>query len=105
METFAPGDRVVAINTDMSAPIHPDGPLDRNVVYHVIRSARFLADGHQGVFLTGMRVIWGNSIIPWDSSRFRKVRETGHPPVAAREKHPIPLFVPCPVKAPETITC
>lgn len=101
METFAPGDRVVAINTDMSAPIHPDGdcsqhpflfpdgPLDRNVVYHVI-SARFLTDGHQGVFLTGMRVIWGNKIIPWDASRFRKVDTLkGHAPKKRRRKQPV----------------
>jgi len=101
METFAPGDRVVAINTDMSAPIHPDGdcsrhpflfpdgPLDRNVVYHV-EAVRLLADGHQGVFLTGMRVTWGNQDIPWDSSRFRKVESLhDHAPKKRRRKQPI----------------
>lgn len=47
MQPFAPGDRVVAINTDLSKPImappdrtslpfsFPDGPLRRDRVYHV----------------------------------------------------------------------
>jgi hypothetical protein len=47
METFLPGDRVVAINTDLSGLIcgpsqpalhpfrFPDGPLRQDVVYHV----------------------------------------------------------------------
>jgi hypothetical protein len=47
METFAAGDRVVAINTDMSGPIYdpkghptgafafPDGPLRKGAIYHV----------------------------------------------------------------------
>ncbi|RPJ32907.1 MAG: hypothetical protein EHM17_12135 [Verrucomicrobiaceae bacterium] len=100
METFAPGDRVVAINTDMSAPIHPDGdcsqhpflfpdgPLHRDVVYHV-EAIRPLADGHQGVFLTGMRVTWGNQDTPWDSSRFRKVESLrDHAPKNRRRKQP-----------------
>jgi hypothetical protein len=52
METFAPGDRVVAINTDMSGPIcgptnpelhpflFPDGPLRKDVIYHVASPAK-----------------------------------------------------------------
>lgn len=100
METFAPGDRVVAINTDLSAPIYPDencgrcpfgfpdGPLRSEVIYYV-ESVRSPADGHQGVFLTGMRVTWGDVYIPWDSSRFRKVETlTNHAPKKRRRKQP-----------------
>jgi hypothetical protein len=83
METFAPGDRVVAINTDLSAPIcrmeslpdaycFPDGPLNEKTVYHV-EKVRSAADGHQGLFITGIRVFVGKHHVPWDSSRFRKV--------------------------------
>jgi hypothetical protein len=83
METFAPGDRVVAINTDLSAPIcrmeslpdaysFPDGPLNEKTVYHV-EKVRSAADGHQGLFITGIRVFVGKYHVPWDSSRFRKV--------------------------------
>lgn len=72
METFAPGDRVVAINTDMSRPLcgpanpmlhpflFPNGPLRRGVIYHVASVTGPLSDGYQGVFLTGIRVFWGN---------------------------------------------
>jgi hypothetical protein len=112
METFASGDRVVAINTDMSGPIHPDGdcsqypflfpdgPLSKNVVYHVKRIC-FIADGHQGVFLTGMRVIWGDHHIPWAASRFRKVETLrDHVPRKRRRKHPaaapLPATCGCP---------
>ncbi|QTN33612.1 hypothetical protein HZ994_15280 [Akkermansiaceae bacterium] len=89
MDTFAPGDRVVAINTDLSAPIcgppnpethqfrFPDGPLRRDVIYHV-KSVHSSRDGNQGLHITGLRVQWGsNGEIPWNSSRFRKV-ETLH---------------------------
>jgi hypothetical protein len=68
METFAPGDRVVAINTDISAPIYstimqpayvlPDGPLRENTIYHV-EGVKYTSDGHQGVFITGLRVLVG----------------------------------------------
>jgi hypothetical protein len=70
METFAPGDRVVAINTDMSAPIcgpanpelhpflFPNGPLRKDVIYHVA-SVSVSKDGNQGLHLTGTRVFWG----------------------------------------------
>jgi hypothetical protein len=101
METFAPGDRVVAINTNMSAPVHPpsdpdrhhfyfpDGPLRRDVIYHV-EATRVTTDGHQGVFLTGMRATWGDLDIPWDSSRFRKVDSLkGHLPKKRRRKQPV----------------
>lgn len=97
MQPFAPCDRVVAINTDMSAPIRPsgdfrahpflfpDGPLQRGVIYHV-ESVLNRPDGSQGVYLTGMRVTWGDLHISWDSSRFRKVEEAGHPTVAEKEE-------------------
>ena len=100
METFAPGDRVVAINTDMSAPIYPppdserhpfqfpDGPLRRNVVYHVEAVFR-LSCGRQGALLTGIRVTWGNQVVPWHSSRFRKVQSLrDHAPKKRRKNNP-----------------
>ncbi len=99
METFAPGDRVVAINTDLSAPIcrmeslpdaysFPDGPLNEKTVYHV-EKVRSAADGHQGLFITGIRVFVGKHHVPWDSSRFRKVDFLkGHVPKKRRRKVP-----------------
>lgn len=99
MQLFSPGDRVVAINTDMSRPIHaapnvhlhsfsfPDGPLNRGVIYHVA-GVHSNPDGSQGLFISGMRVLWGAQEVPWHSSRFRKVQETGHPPVRIKRKHP-----------------
>ncbi|MEY3394286.1 MAG: hypothetical protein RL346_522 [Verrucomicrobiota bacterium] len=83
METFSPGDRVIAINTDLSRPIcadpslpdaycFPDGPLKRDTVYHV-ENVQPCRDGHQGLFITGLRVYVGKYHIPWNSSRFRKV--------------------------------
>jgi hypothetical protein len=100
METFAPGDRVVAINTDLSAPIcstetmpdaysFPDGSLKENTVYHVenVRSSR---DGNQGLFITGLRVFVGKHHIPWNSSRFRKVDSlSGYAPSKRRRKKPV----------------
>lgn len=97
METFAPGDRVIAINPDMSGPIcgpanpelhpflFPDGPLRRDVIYHVA-SVTISKECDQGLHLTGTRVFWGPHEIPWNSSRFRKAQEAGHPPVADRSK-------------------
>lgn len=83
MERFAAGDKVIAINTDMSRAMHPaenstaaeywfpDGVLSSDVVYHVA-AVREMSHG-QGVFITGLRVYWLNSLIPWSSCRFRKV--------------------------------
>jgi hypothetical protein len=83
METFAPGDRVVAINT-MSGPLYPaddcslhpfllpDGPLRKDVIYYVAGTVKH-PSGLQGIFLTGLRIMWGSNEIPWASSRFRKV--------------------------------
>jgi hypothetical protein len=100
METFDPGDRVVAINTDMSRPMHdptgsplsafsfPDGPLRRDVIYHVA-SVHPQAPGQQGLFITGLRVFLRNQPIPWNSSRFRKVDQlSGHSPAKRRRKQP-----------------
>lgn len=101
METFAPGDRVVAINTDMSGPIcgpanpelhpflFPDGPLRKDVIYHVA-SVSVSKDGNQGLYLTGMCVFWGPREIPWNSSRFRKVDSLkDHVPKKRRRKQPV----------------
>ena len=105
MQSFAPGDRVVAINTDMSGPIcgpqnpeihpflFPDGPLRRDVVYHVTRVGK-CRDGNQALWLTGMRVFWGPTEMSWSSTRFRKVQEAGHPPLAIKKKHPTPRVRP-----------
>jgi hypothetical protein len=101
MEIFAPGDRVVAINTDMSGPIcgpanpelhpflFPDGPLRKDVIYHVA-SVSVSKDGNQGLHLTGMRVFWGPHEVPWNSSRFRKVDSLkDHAPKKRRKKQPV----------------
>lgn len=101
METFAPGDRVVAINTDLSAPIlppvkghlhsfsFPDGPLRRGVVYHVA-AVRPHSGNAQGVFITGSRVMWGPHEIPWHFSRFRKVDNLkDYLPRKRRRKKPV----------------
>ncbi len=100
METFSPGDRVVAINTDISAPLHPngdrsrypfqfpDGPLRRDVIYHVA-SVTGRPGENQGIFLTGMNIRWGPNAIAWDSSRFRKVDVLHeHSPRHRRKKQP-----------------
>ena len=100
METFSPGDRVVAINTDMSGPLYsepggesrpysfPNGPLRRDVIYRVDTVVVF-NDGIQGLYLTGMRVFWGNEEISWHSPRFRKVDALkGHVPKKCRRRIP-----------------
>jgi hypothetical protein len=101
MQPFAPGDRVVAINTDLSAPIcgpanaerhpflFPDGPLRKDVIYHVV-SVSSSGDGNQSLKLTGIRVFWGSHEMPWNSSRFRKVDTLkGHLPRKRRRKQPV----------------
>lgn len=106
METFAPGDRVVAINTDMSGPIcgpanpelhpfrFPNGPLRKDVIYHVA-SVSGSKDGNQCLHLTGMRVFWGSWGLPWNSSRFRKVGTLkGHTPKKRRRKQPVAAAPP-----------
>jgi hypothetical protein len=100
METFTPGDCVVAINTDMSGPIcgpanpelhpflFPNGPLRKDVIYHVA-SVSVSKDGNQGLYLNGMRVFWGPQEFPWNSSRFRKVDSLkDHVPKKRRRKNP-----------------
>ena len=83
METFAPGDRVVAIDTsqgplkaltpcDAHPFLLPDGPLRSGTVYHVA-DVCCIRDGSQGVYLTGLRVLWGSQEVPWNPGRFRKV--------------------------------
>ena len=104
MEIFAPGDRVVAINIDVSAPIYstilkpacilPDGPPRENTVYHV-EGIKYNSDGNQGVFITGLRVFSGKRHegkrhIPWSSCRFRKVdSHTDHAANKPRRKEPV----------------
>jgi hypothetical protein len=100
MEKLAPNDRVVAVNIDLSWPVHPgsnykpqlisfpDGPLRRDQVYHVL-SVQNRRDGAQAIFITGTRVFLGDEEIPWDASRFRKVDcLKGHVPVKRRKKQP-----------------
>ena len=84
METFEPGDRVVAINTDHSGPIcgpsnpaahpfrFPDGRLCEGPIYHVA-TVGLTRLGTQTLWITGLRVFWGNLEMPWDATRFRKV--------------------------------
>jgi hypothetical protein len=83
-ETFAPGDHVIAINTDMSTPfcgppdpsLHPfrfpNGPLRKNVIYHV-ESVRPSPDGNQSLEITDLPIFWGPHVFYWISSRFRTV--------------------------------
>ena len=100
MEKLAPNDRVVAVNIDLSWPVHPgsnykpqlisfpDGPLRRDRVYHIHRVIN-QASGCQAVYITGTRVFLGEDEIPWDGSRFRKVDcIKGHVPIKRRKKQP-----------------
>jgi hypothetical protein len=85
MERFSPGDLVVAVRAHQPGPIcgppdpgqhlfrFPDGPLRNGVVYHVA-AVGFSRDGNQALWLTGLRVVWGPRELPWNSSRFRKIR-------------------------------
>ena len=84
IDRFSPGDRVVAINIDTSAPIHPaedsslhphlfpNGTLRRKKIYDVEEVRNHSNGSWQGLFLSGIRIVWGDHEIPWDSSRFRK---------------------------------
>jgi hypothetical protein len=105
METFAPGDRVVAIDTcngplkalhpTDAHPFHlPDGTLRHDTVYHV-RAVRLIRDGSQGVYLTGLRVFWGPDEIAWSATRFRKVDTlSNHIPKKRRRKQPVLTCAP-----------
>jgi hypothetical protein len=101
MAPFAPGDRVVAINTNMTVPLYPDGdfsqhpfrfpdgPLCQDVIYHIAETV-MRPIGRQGIFLTGIRVMWGSQEIPWDFSRFRKVDALkSHTPKKRQRKQPV----------------
>jgi hypothetical protein len=82
MEIFTSGDRVVAINIDVSITLRPlgllkeihlpDGTLRKNTVYHVER-VKLTSDVFQGLFITGLPAFYGASVIAWHGSRFRKV--------------------------------
>jgi hypothetical protein len=87
MEKFSAGDRVVAINTILNGPIcpppdpslhpfcFPDGILLKGQVYHV-KSTIDTDGGGQGILLTGLRVHWGETEVPWSATRFRKLNFT-----------------------------
>lgn len=80
---FSAGDKVVAINIDMSRALlpaqnstneqyrFPDGVLRNDVVYHIAAVCK-IGTG-QGIFITGLRAFWLDYEIPWNNSRFRKV--------------------------------
>ena len=100
MEAFSPGDRIVAINTDLSGPIcgpsqpalhpfrFPDGPLRQDVVYY-IAAVNLCRNGNQGLTLTGLRILWGAQEMPWNGSRFRKLENLDdHAPKKRRRKQP-----------------
>ena len=101
METISPGDRVVAINADMSGPIcgptdsaphvfhFPFGALRLNVIYHVT-AVEASKDGNQALFLTGLRVMLDSREIGWNSSRFRNVDTLAdRAPKKRRRKQPV----------------
>lgn len=87
---------MVAVNTDCSYACRPpnvdhpvfrlpDGPLRRDVIYHVEEVENLIGAG-QGLFLTGIRVYWESREISFHWSRFRKVdRLKGHVPVKEEE--------------------
>ena len=100
MDPFTAGDRVVAINTNLTAPIappsdpdlhpfcFPDGALREGQVYHV-KSIYDANSQGQGIYLTGLRVLWGAIEVPWAASRFRKVDFTcSHLPKKRPKKLP-----------------
>ncbi len=104
METFSPGDRVVAINTDFSRPLcgppdfdrhpffFPNGLIRNGVVYHVqsVRPGPKGGDGYQSIEITGHPVFWGLTLIYWNASRFRKVDPLrDHAPEKRRRKQPV----------------
>ena len=94
MESFKAGDRVVAINTDMSGALcppadslgipflFPDEPLRKGRIYHVeaVTASRVF-------WITGLQALWGKDPIPWDGRRFRKVDlKRDHAPKKRRKK-------------------
>jgi hypothetical protein len=80
---FAPGDRVVAIDTrqgpllwedprDKNLITTPDGLPRKGVVYYV-EGIMLTKCGSPGVLITGLRSYWKNLDLPWCASRFCKV--------------------------------
>lgn len=99
MDAFEPGDRVVAIDTDISRMIHPpqrkkgpefhypDGVLRKDVVYHVA-TVKWVPAG-QGLFITGLRGFWRDREIAWGAVRFRKLDSLrGYVPIKESLKQP-----------------
>lgn len=107
MQPFSPGDRVVAIDlrqgplktlapTDAHPFLLPDGPLRPDTVYHVA-AVNHIRDGSQGVFLTGLRVLWGSQEVPWNPGRFRKVGDDrASVSIKQRRKQPAAVLTPDP---------
>jgi hypothetical protein len=95
---FAPGDRVVAIDTrqgpllweeprDKNLITTPDGLPRKGVVYYV-EGIMHTKCGSPGVIITGLRSYWNNLDLPWCASRFRKVDALkSHTPKKCRRKH------------------
>jgi hypothetical protein len=92
---FSVGDKVVAINTDMSRALlpggskieeyrFPDGVLRNDVVYNVAAVCK-IGTG-QGVFITGLRVFCLDLEISWYASRFRKVDSLKSQPPMKRKR-------------------
>jgi len=102
LHPFAPGDRVVAIDTRVGPRIWnepgdknlihlPDGMLRKGVVYHV-EEINFIS-GSPGVYITGLRCGWIDRKLAWCASRFRKVDALGyHAPKKRVRKVPIPAI-------------
>lgn len=95
MEVFEPGDRVVAIDTDMSRMVHPagrgttdfkypDGLLRKDVIYHVA-AIKWVPAG-QGLYLKGLRSFRGDREVAWGAVRFRKFDSLrGHMPAVGKQ--------------------
>lgn len=107
MQSFQPGDRVVAINTgpgpikalvplDSHPFLLPDGPLRQGTVYHVAAVCT-IRDGSQGILLTGLRVLWHSREVPWNPGRFRKVGDDrASVSIKQRRKQPAAVLTPDP---------
>jgi len=101
---FAPGDRVVAIDTrqgpllwndprDKNLITTPDGLPREGIVYYV-EGIMHTSSGDPGVIITGLRSYWGNLDLPWCASRFRKVDSIqDHAPKKRRRKQPTPTML------------
>jgi hypothetical protein len=105
METFAPGNLVVALNTDTSGRTWGPsdsvprlssflvGSLSRDVVRHVA-ALDASWDGNQALFPAGLHVMLDSCEIGWDGSHFRKEdTRAGHVPNCCRWKGLAPALL------------